>query len=267
LRKVGYDSGLGRTERTHAILAEIRRDGGITIDALVKRLGVSPATVRRELAEMERRGLLRRQRGRAAPVEPAIYQAYAHDSGFQEQVTRMAEEKRRIGIAAAQSLRSGERVAIGAGTTTTEIARAIPPGLDVFVATNTINVAMELSPRKDVRLFVTGGDLHGGWFSLVGHAATEALRGMYFDKAFLSVNGIDAERGLTDFHPDEAQVNRVMLQQAREKIVVADHTKFSAVAHYLIARADEINAIYTDTGATDEIIAPFQAKGIRIERV
>jgi DeoR family transcriptional regulator of aga operon len=267
LRNFGYDSDLGRGSRSQQILVEIRKDGGVSVEALVERLKVSAATIRRELAYMERRGLLTRQRGRAVPVEPAIYRAYAYDSGFQEQVTRMADEKRRIGLAAAGMIASGDRIAISAGTTTTEVARAIPSVGPVFVATNTINVAMELSPRKDIRLFVTGGELHGGWFSLVGHTASEALRGMYLDKAFLSVNGIDAERGLTDFHPDEAQVNRVMLQQARQKIVVADHTKFSVIAHYLIARAEEIDLIITDTGATDDSIAPFQKKGIQIQRV
>lgn len=258
---------MGRGSRSHEILAQIRKEGGISVNSLVESLKISPATVRRELVYMERRGLLARQHGRAVPVEPAIYSAYAHDSDFQEQLARMADEKRRIGIAAARMIAPGDRIAIGAGTTTTEVARAIPPGGPFFVATNTINVAMELSPRKDIRLFITGGELHGGWFSLVGHTAVESLRGMYFDKAFLSVNGVDAVRGLTDFHPDEAQVNRAILQQAKQKIIVADHTKFSVVAHYLIARADEVDLILTDTGATAEMIEPFRKKGIRIERV
>jgi DeoR family transcriptional regulator of aga operon len=258
---------LARGSRTQEILSEIRKRGGISVESLVDRLNVSAATVRRDLVDMERRGLLSRQRGRAVPVEPAIYRAYAHDSGFQEQVTRMAEEKRRIGMAAAEMICAGDRIAIGAGTTTTEVARAIPAGGLIFVATNTINVAMELSPRKDIRLFVTGGDLHGGWFSLVGHAACDALRSMYFDKVFLSINGIDAERGLTDFHPDEAEVNRVMLRQAKQKIVVADHTKFSVIAHHLIAQSDEIDVIITDSGATDDTIAPFMKKGIQVQRV
>jgi DeoR family transcriptional regulator of aga operon len=179
----------------------------------------------------------------------------------------MADEKRRIGAAAAEFVKSGDRIAIGAGTTTTEVARAIPAGIPVFVATNTINLAMELSPRKDVRLFVTGGELHGGWFSLVGPAATESLKSMYFDTAFLSVNGIDLQRGLTDFHPDEAQVNRVMLQQAARKIVVADHTKFGVVAHYLVARAEEIDMIITDADVSRDLLAPFRKKGVRIESV
>ena len=85
----------------HRYLVEIRKEGGVSVEALVKRLRVSAATVRRELVIWSSRGLLTRQRGRAVPVEPAIYSAYAHDSGFQEQVTRMADEKRRIGLAAA----------------------------------------------------------------------------------------------------------------------------------------------------------------------
>ena len=103
------------------------------------------------------------------------------------------------------------------------VTRNIRQKRGVKVITNTINVAMELSQRKDIEVFVTGGQLRGAWFSLVGTTATGALSRMFLDKAFIGANGIDAEKGLTCFSQEEADVNRTIVRQARQKIAVADH--------------------------------------------
>jgi DeoR family transcriptional regulator, aga operon transcriptional repressor len=121
---------------------------------------------------------------------------------------------------------------------------------------------MELSHRNDVRVFVTGGFLTGGWFSLVGPATAQALSQFFVDKVFIGVNGIDAEKGLTSLHPEEAAVIQVMIRQAKRRIVVADHTKLGAVATALICPAAEIHQLITDTGATEAQLAPFRRQGI-----
>jgi DeoR family transcriptional regulator of aga operon len=137
----------------------------------------------------------------------------------------------------------------------------------VTVVTNTVNVAMELSQRDDVQVFVTGGFLRGGWFSLVGPATSHALSQVFVDKVFIGVNGIDAEKGLTAYHPEEAAVNRLMIQQAKRRIVVADHSKLGVVVASLICPATDIHQLITDTGATDEQITPFLKLGIEVLRV
>jgi DeoR family transcriptional regulator of aga operon len=135
------------------------------------------------------------------------------------------------------------------------------------VVTSTINVAMELSKRKDLEVFVTGGFLRGDWFSLVGPAAGYAMSQINVDKAFLGVNGIDAGRGLTSANSGEAAINRVIVNQAKQRIVVADHTKLGAVATYRFCGSNEIQVLITDTGADDAAIGPFQALGIEVKRV
>jgi DeoR family transcriptional regulator of aga operon len=126
---------------------------------------------------------------------------------------------------------------------------------------------MELSQRKDISVFVTGGVLHGGWFSLVGPAAMEAMSQIYLDKVFIGVNGIAADRGLMASHADEAAINRVMVRQARKKIAVLDHSKFGIAATHRFAGAEELDTIITDTEASDEVIEPFLRKGIEVQRV
>jgi DeoR family transcriptional regulator of aga operon len=134
------------------------------------------------------------------------------------------------------------------------------------VLTNAVNVAMELSHRDDLKIFVTGGDLSGDWFALVGPSAIQNASEMFVDKVFIGADGVHIEHGLTTNYPDQASIHRAMMRQARQKIVVADHRKIGAIGTALICPADEIDILITDKGAKDEDIAPFIAKGITVRR-
>src|ERR1700761_6705615 len=173
--------------RSTVILRELRQAGSVSVDALREKLEVSLATVRRDLQELEERGLLRRTHGGAVPIEPMFYEAFRHDRSFQDQVGSFAEEKRRIAQAASELVVPGDTIAFTAGTTTTEVARGLRMLSGITVITNTVNVAMELSTRKDIDVFVTGGHLRGDWFSLVGPAAVATLRGLFIDVLFIGV--------------------------------------------------------------------------------
>lgn len=255
------------SDRGQRILDELSRAGTVRVDDLVVLLGASPMTVRRELAVLEGQGRLRRTRGGAIPVQPLFYEPFRHDSTFQEQIEQFADEKRRIAAAAAELIEAEQTIAVTAGTTTTQVTRSIPHKPGITVVTNTVNVAMELSNRTDLNVYVTGGFLHGGWFSLVGGAAMNSMQQVFVDKIFIGVNGIDAARGLTTYHPEEASMDRVMIHQARQKIVVADHGKLGIVTNYLVCPAIEVHLIITDTGATDAMVAPFLDLGIEVRRV
>ena len=125
---------------------------------------------------------------------------------------------------------------------------------------------MELSNRDDLTVFVTGGFLRGMWFSLVGHTGMQAVGELFVDKVFIGVDGIDVERGLTSRQADEAAVIRAMIRQARQKIVVTDHSKLGRVDSALICATSEIDTLVTDSGAADDVIAPFIAQGIEVLR-
>ena len=256
-----------QTSRTADILRELRQAGSVTVESLSDKLGVSLATVRRDLQEMESRGLLRRTHGGAIPIEPLFYEPFRHDHSFQDQLGRFADEKRRIALAAASLVSPGDTVAFTAGTTTTEVMRSLQGVSGISVVTNTVNVAMELSARKDIDVFVTGGHLRGDWFSLVGPAATANVRGLFIDVMFIGVNGIHAERGLTCINPDEADINRAMVQQAKRKIAVTDHSKLGTITKWLICPSEAIELLITDNGASDQMIAPFLERGIKVSRV
>src|SRR6202789_2161346 len=186
-----------QASRETVILRELQQAGSVTVERLCEMLEVSMATVRRDLQDLEMRALLRRTHGGAVAIEPLFYEPFRHDRSFQDQVGRYAEEKRRIAHAAAELVMTGETIALTAGTTTTEVVRNLRTQNGITVVTNTVNVAMELSNRKDIDVFVTGGHLRGNWFTLVGPLANASLDLLFADIMFIGVDGIDAVQGLT----------------------------------------------------------------------
>lgn len=252
--------------RAQLILRELLRSEKVSVAFLAKRLKVSEATIRRDLGELERRGLLLRSHGGAVTIQPLLYEPFRHVSSYHEQDRKKAAEKRRIGLVAATLVSDGEILAIGAGTTATQVARCVCLHKGITILTNAVNVAMELSHRDDLRVFLTGGRLSGDWFALIGPTAMQSAGEMFVDKAFIGVDGIHVEHGLTTNYPDHAPIHKTMLRQARQKIIVADHRKIGAVGTALIAPMEDLDVLITDKGATDEDIAPFIAKGIDVRR-
>lgn len=250
--------------RSELILQELLLNGEVSVELLADKLKVSSATIRRDLISLEQQGLLRRSHGGAGSVGPALYESFRHISSFSEQEQQRAAEKRRIGLAAAKLIRDGDIIALGAGTTTTQIARSIRHRRNITVLTNALNIAMELSHRDNIKVSVTGGDLSGAWFALVGDTAQQNASEMFIDKAFIGVDGIHPEHGLTTNYPDQAPIHRVLLQQARQRIVVADHRKVGVAGTALIWKPQEIDIFITDKKADAESLAPFVAKGIKV---
>jgi len=253
-------------DRASLILQELLRNGEVSVEDLAKSFHVSSATIRRDLTELEQQGLLRRNHGGAVPVAPMLYEAFRHVSSFQEQEQQCAAEKRRIGLMAANLVADGEIIAIGAGTTTTQVARSVRHRKGITVLTNAINIAMELSHLPDIKVCITGGYLSGDWFAVVGDIAQRNTTETFVDKVFIGVDGIHPEHGLTTNYPDQAAIHRSMMKQARQRIVVADHRKIGLLGSSLIWPMREIDTLVTDKGTPDEVIAPFAERKIAVLR-
>jgi DeoR family transcriptional regulator of aga operon len=238
-------------------MQDLLRAGDVSVNDLAEQLNVSPTTVRRCLRRLEAQGLLRRRHGGAVPVETSLYEAFRYDADFQERDRLFAEEKRRIGLVASTHVKDGDVVALSAGTTTTQIARALKLHKDITIVTNAVNIAMELALSDRIRVLLTGGYVSGSWFSVLGPTALETIAATEIDIAFIGVDGIDVEHGVTAAHPDEADVNAAMIRHAHRRVVVADHTKLGKTAMSLICPLHAVDMIVTDTGATDEAVAPF----------
>ncbi len=254
--------------RADQILKELRHQGSVSIDQLIAALGASAASVRRDLAKLEAKGLIRRTHGGATLLEPLLYEPFRYDSLFQNREQHRTAEKRRIGLAASELVQENETVGFTAGTTTTHVARNLRNRHNIRVITNAINIGMELSNCPGLRTFVTGGFVQwAGSFSLVGQVAIASLSDIYMDRVFVSVCGIDVGRGITVIEPEESLTFRAMIHQAKQTVVVADSSKIGVVTPALICPACDIHVLITDTRASDKAVAPFLERGIQVRRV
>jgi DeoR family transcriptional regulator of aga operon len=252
-----------KSERSKRILRQLLRDGEVTVLQLAEHLKTSTTTVRRELTDLEGAGLLRRTHGGAILVEPMLYEPFRYLSSFVGQEQFHAAEKRRIGLAAAEIVKDGETIALGAGTTTTQVGRSLRHRKGITVVTNAPNIAMELSHRANLKIIVTGGSMSSDSFALTGSLGIAAVGDMFYDKAFIGVDGIHPDHGLTTNCPDQVPVHQAMIRQSRQRIVVADHSKIGNVGAALIAPVTNVDLIITDE-STSRRLSEFSAQVLRV---
>jgi DeoR family transcriptional regulator of aga operon len=249
-------------QRAKRILQVLLRHGNIAVDELAAELGASAAS---DLARLELRGMVHRTHGGAKLAGQTQYEPFRFDSSYQEREGRFAEEKRHIGLVAAELIREHDTVGFTAGTTTTQVARCIRHRSGIRVITNAVNIGMELNTQAGLDVTLTGGTMRWtGAFSLTGPTAMETLSGVFLDKAFIGACGVDVLRGATIIEPDEAAVFRAMVRQAKQVIVVADSSKIAMVSPALICSVTDIDILVTDSGIAPEAVAGFGANGVQV---
>lgn len=256
------------SDRADRIMKAVLGAGEISVQELVEQVETSAPSIRRDLARLEKRGLIRRTHGGAALVEPLLYEPFRHNTSFQARELRAADAKRRIALAAAELVEEKEIVGLTAGTTTTQIGRVLRHRSDISVVTNAVNIGMELCNQPAIRTMITGGTLAWAWtFALAGHATIDYLHGVNLDKAFISATGFDLERGVTTLEADEAAVTLTMLRQAAKVVLVADSSKFGQISRALICPLSSIHILVTDTGFPDSACESLTAMGVQVIRV
>lgn len=236
----------------------------VTIEQLVDSLRASPATVRRDLRQLEHGRRVRREHGLVGMAEPTAFGPFMEDPGFRQQVTHMAREKRRIGAAAVNLIQDGQTIGLAAGTTVAQMACLLASKQNLTVITNAVNVAMELCYHKDFTIHLTGGYLSGDWFAIVGPRALDFVQTMFIDTFFFGANGVHLECGVTDRHVEEAAVNQALARQARRRVLLTDHTKLGQVAKCLVCPIQQVDTIVTDNGASAEILGALQGRGVEV---
>jgi DeoR/GlpR family transcriptional regulator of sugar metabolism len=216
---------------------------------LAERLGVSEMMVRRDLDELQRRGLVRRIRGGAVAIEPP-------DGGFTARAGWQVGTKDRLGRAVAAQIEPGAAVLLDAGTTTVHVATHLVARAPLTVAVLRLQAAERLADQPGIRLLVLGGEPRSGERSLVGPLTASTLRQLSFDHFVMSIGGVTAEPGFTEFSLDDAAVKQIGLSQSARTVVVADATKLSVRALARVAGLDAVDGFVTDAGAQDPRITP-----------
>jgi DeoR/GlpR family transcriptional regulator of sugar metabolism len=227
--------------RRREIAEQLLTAGSVTVAEVESRFGVSPMTARRDLAELERRGVVRRTHGGA--VLPTVA---AQEDSFARRLNTNAAAKRRLAEEAVALLGPRQTAFLDTSNTSHFVARRmVETGIAATVLTNSLPV-MELvfnegGPNLD--LIAMGGSLRRLTRSFVGPFAVRTVQGHFADRLFLSVKGVTPTGVLTDADQMEAEVKRTMIAQAAESTLLIDRSKLSERGLAAIAPVSEISGI------------------------
>jgi DeoR family transcriptional regulator of aga operon len=249
-----------KSERLSAILDQVGEHGSVDVAALATALGVSGATIRRDLQSLSRNQLLVRTHGGAM----------ANEAG-DEVPTRVKAalrqaEKKNIGRAAAALVDEGAVVGMTGGTTALELSRALAERRGITVVTNAINIASELVGHSGVRLVLIGGIARSS-YELVGPAAEAMLANYHLDIAFIGVDGLTPEEGCTTYDEMEAQTDLAFLRRAQRSVVIADSSKLGRVTFARISLLSGVTDVVTDRGARPDQLDGLKRAGVRVTAV
>ncbi|MCM1011052.1 MULTISPECIES: DeoR/GlpR family DNA-binding transcription regulator [unclassified Brevibacterium] len=252
-----------REDRLDRILGRLDREGTVGVDALSEELGVSLATIRRDLDLLEERRLLERTHGGATRKN------VNYDLSLRYKEAAATEAKAAIARAAVAQISPGTAVGLSGGTTTFQVADAISERddlvSDLTVVTNAVNVAHKLAVHPGIKVVVCGGIINPSSFELVGSFVDSVLASIWLDLAFIGVHAFSAGAGVMTVNEAEAHVNRLMAQRAQRAVVVADSSKYGRRSFASVGGADVFASIITDDGLGAEAVTELTAAGFDVD--
>ena len=251
------------TDRQLQILQLVEHQQRISVSDICTTFDISEATARRDLESLAGAGKLQRVHGGAI----ALAHAPPEQPILQRQIEQ-ADEKNRIGTAAAALVQAGETIFLGSGTTVLEAARALRGRRDLTVLTNSLPVVNALGGRslagRGITLICLGGMLRASEFSFIGHITEQSLAEVRADKVFMGTRAISLEHGLTHEYLPETMTDRAILKAGKEIIVLADHTKLGRAATVLLAPLKSIHTLVTDAGTPIEYVEAMREQGVKV---
>jgi len=229
--------------RRKLILQRLEENNEIFVHDLSNEFNVSEVTIRNDLNQLEKKNMLIKVRGGAIKVESPL----TIDQNVSEKSKLNYQEKVLIGKKASEFIKDSETILLDSGSTTMELAKNLANVKDVTVLTHALNIANHLATFPDVDLIVLGGYLRKKSYSLIGPLAENALNNFYVDKLFIGVDGFDLKTGgIYTTQIEEAHLNRIMIENAQEVIIVTDSSKFNRRSYAFICELDKIDKVITD---------------------
>ena len=247
-------------DRRRRVMEHVRRHGSATIDELAALLDVSGSTIRRDMALLEREGVLERTHGGAVVTargdeRPAVGRPDGAD-----------EVKTRIGRRAAELVPDGSTIMVLAGSTTSAM---VAPLYDraLTVVTNGLEIAHGLRHAPNISLVVLGGYLHRDQMTLLGPMMETAMSALHVDVMLAGAWGVDAGTGVTGTKIIQAGNHEAMLRHTDRLVVLADATKLGRRGPTLLASMEHLDTLVTDAAAGANEVDKIASKGVRVESV
>lgn len=246
-------------ERQQAIAAQVLSQGRASVTELALTYDVTTETVRRDLAVLDRAGVLRRVHGGAVPVRAL----HLVESSVDERQSTRSGHKQAIARAAADFIpQAGATVLFDAGTTTARLAALLPTDGDLLAVTNSVPIAARLAGSVPLQLL--GGRVRGLTQAAVGEQAVGTLASLRVDIAFIGTNGISVRHGLSTPDPDEAAVKRAMVECANFVVVLADSSKVGREEFVSFAPLNRVDVLVTDSEINGPDKAALTEAGVEV---
>lgn len=245
-------------ERRACIEKMIREQKELNVNAIKQEFGISSVTVRNDLMYLERKGIIKRMFGKAVLRDDRIagdYDIYNSEN---------LDDKEKIGKFAVSLIEESDSIMLYTGSTVMQVARHLDEEKSIIAVTNSIYIAHELRRYPNVQSVLIGGNLGIETGATYGVHAIKQLEQYNIDKLFLSVDGIDAEGGITNNYPYETDLNFALLKKAKQIIVVADHTKIGKVHFINMGKIEDVDIIITDSKASESHLEEFRKKGLQV---
>lgn len=244
--------------RQAEIIRELKQSDRVTVAELAQRLDTSEVTIRRDLAELEGVGLLRRVRGGAVS---ALLRG--DELPFAMRELEYGEAKRRIAAVAVGLIADGESVVLDSGTTGLAAAHEIRHR-QVTVMPLSVSAIGVLATSERVSMLLPGGTVRPHELSVIGPMVQDNLAALRFDTMLLTCCGLDADRGVTAFDLHDAGVKRCALGSSSRVIAMVDGSKFVRTAMAVVCEATALDVVVTDSSAPADAVARLEAAGVRV---
>ncbi len=248
-------------ERHSYILKLIDDKKVVTINELAKPMRVSPNTIRRDLQELEKLGLLRRTHGGAVlldQVKPDDLFSYHTRQHVQ------VEAKEAVAQAALQLIKDGDSLILHSGTTVALLAQALKSRKDLTVLTNSLLVVQELETTGGIEVLLTGGSVDRNRKMLHGPLAENSLGLVRADKVFLSASSVSAGAGFSTSAAGEVNLEQASIRNCAEAYLLVDHLKFERSAFWNIAPLTSLTAVIVDKAIKPEYVKEMEDQGVKV---
>jgi len=231
----------------------------VSVTELAEGFAVSAVTIRSDLSELARQGLVQRIRGGVRAVDRG-----QSELAFDLRLRIEADRKQAIARAAAALVGEGEAVALDSSTTAYYLALELRAKRELVVVTNGLLIAAALADAPGIAVLLTGGMLRLSAMSVVGDLGADVLRTTRINKGFLGARGLSLERGLMDLNPDEARIKQEMADACEEVYGILDGTKWHRSALLSFVSTDDLHGIITDASAPPAEVEAWRASGVDV---
>ena len=245
-------------ERHKFIRESLERNGYVKVQEIADSLGVTGATIRKDLRILESQGVLYRTHGSASPVKPQVADVSIHEKSVQR-----TKEKQLIGRAALSLLKKDDAIILASGSTVTAFASLLPDEM-LNVVTPSLGIAAMLHSLGNIKVFMLGGELYNNSFSVRGEYAVAGLRNISCSKLFIGCDGIDLSSGVTCATVEEARLTVEMMKAASQTVVLADSSKFGRRGFGKIGNIEDVDIIITDSGIPSSLREQLEEAGVQI---